>query len=410
MKKTMLLLSYMVLFLNLRAQQLNIGDKLPDTILDTIINYPSSTAKLSDFTGRPTIISFWSQYCTTCMSTFKKLDSLQLAFGRGVNFLAINSENAAPLKKLFKENNILKKIKIPSVVSDTLLHSWFPHRTIPHIAWIDRDGRIAAITSSKELKDENLKKLANGNRLSLETKYEEEDVRKFRVQDPLLLNDYDNNKEKMLEYSYLSEYRKGIIATAGIIRRGNYYQTICTNQSVENLYKVAYNKSTLHQSLVFFDSAHKFIPDPKTKQNLFCYDAFTKKKDPDAIRKKMQFVLDVYFNLHSSIELRQAKYYALQVVDSFLLRQPLAAGDGIENAEQKQGLARRKINLKALTETYLSHLSLQVVNESSLKGFFEIALPADKTDLKLIQECLRVKGMVLVEKTGPLECLVIRAR
>jgi thiol-disulfide isomerase/thioredoxin len=402
MKNVATLLLSIAICTGVHAQRLEIGDHLPDTVLDTIVNYSNPSAKLSEFSNKPTIISFWSRYCTTCIGTFKKMDSLKAAFGNRISFIAVNSEVAAWTRGMFKENKVLKKVQIPSVTGDSVLHSWFPHKSVPHLAWIDNRGIVQAITSSRQLTSENLQKLAGGGTLSLEQKYEEEDEQKYWAKEPIITYDYNTNKEKMLEYSYLSRFRTGFIGTSAIISSaGGCYLTICINKSLKELYKTAYQKLGIHETLVFFDAAEKYEPNFETKENLFCYNALTREKNLDKIKAKMQFTLDSYFGLKSGVETREVKYYGLEIADSSAFNRSLVY--------DQQGVTKRKIKLSGLTDNYLSHAPFPVVNETGYNGIIEIGLPDDKKNFDLVKQCLLAKGLRLVEKYGKMECLVIQS-
>lgn len=45
--------------------KLTVGDVMPDITFNNLVNYKSSSAKLSDFKGKLVILDFWA---TTCLS------------------------------------------------------------------------------------------------------------------------------------------------------------------------------------------------------------------------------------------------------------------------------------------------------------------------------------------------------
>lgn len=55
---------------------LTIGDKVPDIVLNHVINYKAGDIKLSDFKGKLVILDFWSSWCGACIALFPHMDSL----------------------------------------------------------------------------------------------------------------------------------------------------------------------------------------------------------------------------------------------------------------------------------------------------------------------------------------------
>lgn len=132
------------------------GSKVPDIVFPNVINYHSNNISLSDFKGKLVILDFWATWCTSCIYTFPKLDSLQKEFAGDVQFILINNSKGTGDNKEDVEQFIRKyqsgnrKIPaIPIVVEDTLTQSYFPYMYIPHYVWISAKGKLLAFTGSK---------------------------------------------------------------------------------------------------------------------------------------------------------------------------------------------------------------------------------------------------------------------
>ena len=124
------------------APELSIGDKVPDLEF-SMVNYPSSTAKLSDFRGKLVILDFWATWCTSCINRFPKMDSLQKLFGDKLQVILVNTKHTRDSRE--KVEGFFAKWKtrypdfdLPSAVMDTIASLFFRHQFIPHYVWIDR--------------------------------------------------------------------------------------------------------------------------------------------------------------------------------------------------------------------------------------------------------------------------------
>lgn len=160
MKKLTLVCVLVTLCLLTIAQQLTlkpltVGDYLPEIILHDLLNYKSDTASLKDLKGKMVILDFWGPYCKSCIKAMPKLDSLQNVFKENVQFIMVtessgNELNSKALSQLFSK---WKKIGlfVPAIpvtgTGNNLLTEIFPHEFVPYYVFINRWGRVCAITS-----------------------------------------------------------------------------------------------------------------------------------------------------------------------------------------------------------------------------------------------------------------------
>lgn len=135
------------------VKPLSVGDEVPDIPFE-MINYPQSTAKLSDFRGKLVILDFWGTFCTSCIATFPEEMELKKQFGDKVEILLVNSyekkEKVEEFVKSFEEKKGIR-LTLPMVVRDSMARGLFPHESVPHCVWINGNGEVIAITSSGEV-------------------------------------------------------------------------------------------------------------------------------------------------------------------------------------------------------------------------------------------------------------------
>ncbi|MFI5136244.1 MAG: TlpA family protein disulfide reductase [Sphingobacteriales bacterium] len=170
MKKIMIYIALAALCLNFTAHAednpnitaLKIGDQVPDITINNIINYPTTTAKISDFKGKLLILDFWATWCSSCLTHFPLADSLQNEFKDEIQILLVDAQNTKDTKEKilttlqrFNKSGISKFV-LPSAINDTILEKMFPHFSIPHYVWIDQNGIVKSITSAEELTRYNI--------------------------------------------------------------------------------------------------------------------------------------------------------------------------------------------------------------------------------------------------------------
>lgn len=147
---------------------LKIGDAVPDIVFNHVINYKTSTAKLSDFKGKLVILDFWASWCTSCLHGFPRTDSLQGSFGDEVQILLVNPKVSGD--SLFKVNRAFRRLKaltgksssLPVILYDETAYAYFPFHELPNYVWIGSDGIVKAITSADQLTTGNISAILKG--------------------------------------------------------------------------------------------------------------------------------------------------------------------------------------------------------------------------------------------------------
>ena len=146
-----------------QTKPLNIGDQVPDVTIAQVLNYKTSSLKLSDFKGKLLIIDFWATWCSPCVAMMPKTDSLQKQFNGRVQFLPVSKEGKNLVEGFLAKMNKEKHITIASACNDTLLNSLFVHHYLPYYVWIDPNGKIIATTEAKEVNEKNIRNALNGD-------------------------------------------------------------------------------------------------------------------------------------------------------------------------------------------------------------------------------------------------------
>lgn len=300
---------------------LHIGDTVPDITLNHIINYKTTSAKLSDFRGKLLILDFWATWCGACIGSFPRTHRLQVEFNNQVQFLPVAYESPETSRKMLDRIQKNEGITIPSVTSDTILIKLFPHRVLPHYVWIGKSGHVIAITGLEDLTYSNISKFLSDQApvLPVKTDYQIP----FNRNRPLFLDGNGGNGSQTVYRSVISRYVPGIdgCSGSGIKSMNSIHgrRIYAVNTTIVNLYRMALGKSYtkfLPRSRVILDvkdtdrvitglSGRKYIE--WLQRNGYCYEL----QVPPALMHKafdiMAQELNRYFKAMLGISARMEK-------------------------------------------------------------------------------------------------------
>lgn len=131
---------------------LQIGDQLPALFWEgkyqLMAQGKTFTSNLSAYKGKPLLIDFWASWCSSCLKKMPVLDSL--AKTGNINVLLVNCVSSTDdLGRVGKRLATFGSgFRLQTVYQDTYIGQLFPHRLLPHYVWVDRGGRVLAMTSS----------------------------------------------------------------------------------------------------------------------------------------------------------------------------------------------------------------------------------------------------------------------
>lgn len=154
-----------------RSLELKVGQTLPALALFPVFNYDQQEFDLAKYREKVVILDFFDTYCVNCIAAMPKLQQLQDELSDKLQIVLVTWQDKATIAKFYANNPYLKKNKVhlPTIYGDTLLKSYFPHKGVPHTAWIFQN-KVQAITFSDFVQRQNIAELYTKGAIKLPLK------------------------------------------------------------------------------------------------------------------------------------------------------------------------------------------------------------------------------------------------
>jgi len=430
MKQKIFIMGTLCLFFQAKAQSkfqghpLSIGDHVPNIRFQNLINSKSKTVGIFDFKGKLLIIDFWATWCSPCVAMIPKMDSLQEQFKDQIRFLSVTSQSDKEVRAFLerrKKFNLLAHENV-QIVNDTELKKWFPHATLPHYVWINGEGIVSAITGYEEVNEQNIKNALHQNTSGLTVK---KDVRApYEADLPLFLGGNGGTPNNLFYHSILTGYSETIPAGT-YTPKPDSSKTIrirAINLQFIDLWRLAMrgigrfnpnrvevrSKDSLQLVYNFKGSDIEWY-----RAHSYCYDLVLPQNMASNGYAFFRTELERLFPRYIvKIEQQTRKYLALQRTSE--LDKVRSAGAPQVWKQDMYGLTMHYQNWLmfywTLDDYYFQASPLPIIDETGLKGAIDIELTAKMTDRASLNEALLKYDLRLVEKTGPIDIMVVEDR
>ncbi len=322
--------------LELKTQNLNIGDKVPEITIKAE-NTGNKQLTLPKPGTSLTILAFWYGACKGCITNFPNLEYLQNKFNDKIQIILVNFESQGMIDSTFKKYSVISSIyklpKLPSITNDTLLHNLFTIEYYPHYVWIDGQGVVKHVTSTEEVNEQNIQAIILGNSLNVDDKSKE---LIFRLSKTTLLRElFYYNGELPKYYSAITRYipARGLdgLITKIVDTLNNSVRISRNNMSIIDLFGNAlskgrgvnpYNSSffdfgkririnTSDSIKFFFNTSNKLSIDEWRRENYFSYELVLPLAQESKAFDYMLSDLERYFNLKVNRKTETRKCFIL---------------------------------------------------------------------------------------------------
>lgn len=366
-----------------KVQGMRLGDKLPDVTIEKkdLINYSNENLRLSDFENKVIILDFWNHACTSCISSFPMLDSLQKRFSDRLQIILVNKEGRDSTERFFKKRPKILRPDVPLITGDTLLAKYLRHDHFPFHVWLDTVRTIKYMTSGHNATGENIEKFLKGTPLMVQTM---EPIKKRILSH---LRD-DSVVQKNLMFSSSLSHCSKVLDVSNVGYSGQQrirpVRLSANCQTVMSLFIKAYEEYSKYRfnlpATVVLEVKDPFpyrAPEDKNlwdswgAQYRYNYELIVPASSADLAYKIMQMDLTKYFGLDAKVEKRKVRTIVLKRTSSI---DKLKTSGGIAEYHFKRSLPKYPVNepIRYLRNIPFSRMSSQLRSwiESSLKMSF----------------------------------------
>lgn len=428
MKKITINIVLALLCLNFPAQSQNtppekgltIGDQMPEVNYTYTQNNSQKNGKLSDQKGKLVILDFWATWCSPCVAMIPKMEKLQEEFAGELQFLSVTYQSAAEVNTLFAKLARNQNIRpsLPLITADQNFHQLFPHKELPHYVWIDPAGKVTAITGYLEVNEANIRQTIARQKTSMAVKQDERAV-PYTSERPLFANGNGGSGENMKVHTVLSDYTPGIGHGLKLENEaGQAWRFTGRNLTLQKLYQIAYGNTEVfpnNRVLIRAKDTADLIPDKKdprewVKHHTYCYELMLPKENAPQAYGIIQADLARYFpNYRAAVEKLNTKCLAL-VRTSTIDKIKTSGNPGLVEFDtygcklQNTYLGHLMIRLSTF---YMQKSALPIINATDYQGRVDLTLDANLADVASVNKALEKYDLQLVEKTLPVNMLVI---
>lgn len=405
-------------------RSLKIGDLLPESFWTTpfpVVNHSQKTIYLSEDKNKLILIDFWSTWCSACLMSLPKIETLQQKFGNKVKILPVSSQDKAALEKFFTSSNGKKYKSMRSIYEDKKLNDLFPHAGVPFIIWI-KDGKLFNTTDAGQLTEQTINEVLSGDKSSLQT------IIQMNRERPLMLSeDYERQRNvQLLNYSFFAKGQIPDIGAGGTYRKtasGKIHGRQFTNLPLWDMYyAIGYElfkqkdktSFTEKRMVIEFNKPEQLMPMERKDGsndgvNLYNYEFIIPEQKSDSLYNYMLEDLNRYSGYTVTLEKKPVKCLVLVRTST---KDKLATKGGekrstfprtlsiLRNVPLKNmvNMLNGEINIKELfiDETgYTGNVDLEV---SGVKDIATLKKELQKYDLDLISQERQVLMLVIKDQ------------
>lgn len=397
-------------------QRIKISERIPNISYKEVINYNQTSVELSDFGKKAIILNLWNTWCENGVKALLTLDSIQQAYPNDIQILNISGETTEKIKKYIDAHTLIRHIRLPNVVNDTLTKKHFPHWIEPLFIYIDREGIVKGISQYQNYKSENVTKLINGDDLDLPDDTDDTPSRIKNAVDPLISNDYPNRKKGMFSYSYVSSYQNNVRALSGAFLSNGLIRIFAANHSLGDIYAISYFGYAFTDHTIYYPSISIDRRDTKqyktiatNSKDTYCFEYISRDTSFHKAYNNVRKLLDNSLGLKSKVENRTQKCWVFKEIQNSEIQKKLYYKGKGETYTLDNIFYCKNANVLFLLEDINKNMltPYPIVNETGYRQKLTFNLPLKYNDREAMNKALNLFGLELIEELREIPVIVL---
>lgn len=400
MRKTILttLLSALAVLSFSQGKLIKEGDLFPDIAIKNIINAPVKTFSLNEAKDKKIyIINLWGTWCSPCIPEMDSLAKLQNANPSKIQVIGISDDSTERLNAYLKK----KPSKI-WLATDTsyLFYSMFAFANVGQSAIVDSNHKILAFVKTDFINQKMIDKLIKGLAVQSNANLT---AKKINASEDLFGVD-----STMRENFTVRSYMQGHSSMSKTYRNGYFENRRISyvNCCVDRMFTDAYQISSPKQ--VIYEFNKKLLFDYNNKLHLYCLDLLVNPTQKDSLYTIFQQRLKQVFPIKAKTEYRNIPVYVLTVAKNKQFTAPVSTTQKMSYSFTGRGFDGQGITIAQFSDLYLNNeLETPMVDETGLKGIFDIKTTVEIRNLEGIKKMISDLGLEVTKAERPMRVLVL---
>jgi uncharacterized protein (TIGR03435 family) len=368
-----------------------VGDMAPAFHLEAVLQAPVDAEKIQELLkGKIVVVEFWATWCGPCRKVIPHLNELVKEFeSKPVRFLSVSDEEEWKVKNFLKVNPISGWIGLDR---DGSLLKAYGLKTIPQTVVIDRNGRIAALTSPQLLNAALIKTLLEGEPIT---------------QDKVIVESIgtrtDSPEKKKAETQAVQSLFELSIRPAAPSNSMSFSSRSfkARGMTLHKLVSIAYDVSPV-----------RLVASSQLADETYAVSVNLPKNNRKALKSLLCQALEVTFGLKTYQEIRDTDVYVLKTSDETTkLLRPSKHNSDMPIMSDDGQVSSPGTSIKTFCVELENAIGKVVLNETDLKDRYEIALYWEPDDPhSVVTAIIDQLGLKLMKVTRPIEVTVFETK
>ena len=392
MRKLITFIFLVISYLCIAQPAVKIGDAIPEFQLNSVINNPAGTFGSMEMKDKIYIIEFWATWCGPCIPALDHLAELQSSFPDDLQVIAITSESESWVKRY--PTNKHSHIWFTRD-RDEKLFNLFNVSIVPHTVVVDKNGKIAAITSPENITASTISTLLASKTIDLPAKADSADI-DYSI-------DYFNADPGTTFSIDLRRYRQGY---PGYSKTEDEYfgerRITCINFTLDGLYRMAFGMSS---SRTEYEAGKQQFA--YKKENLYCFDLIVPEEKVEERYGIMQQYLNSFLHVNGRIENKEKQVYILKRKPGFDENKILAKDTATHMAFRGPEFNMTASPIDEFIKYLENELATPVVDDTNLPNSYDITFSYKLATPESFIKELNLLGLTIEKGIREIDVLVI---